>query len=49
MAIPDLFVSCFNYDFLLAVVCIVFNPFYWNAVCLSAAACEQSKSGNITA
>jgi len=33
MALPDLYVNGFDHRLWLAVVCISFNPFYWNVVC----------------
>jgi len=32
MAIPEFLVNCFDGHILLAVLCILFSPFYWNVV-----------------
>jgi len=38
MVIP---VNCFDHHILLAVVCILFNPLYWNVVCSLFDVCSQ--------
>ena len=33
MTIPDLLINCIDHHLWLAVLCIIFNPLYWNVVC----------------
>jgi len=34
MTIPNLLINCIDHRLWFAILCIIFNPLYWNVVCL---------------